>query len=135
TAPAAPAVSPPPAPLAAPVPAIAVAPRELRPRPVPLAADTASRRAVASRLAAEGRVVLEARQALRDGQAVEALRQLEAARVELGEGALGQEREALTIEALAHVGRRDEARARAAAFLRAHPESPHAAAVRAFAAP
>jgi hypothetical protein len=95
----------------------------------------APRRAAASRLAAEGRAVLDARRALRDGRADEALRTLEAARAEYGAGALEQEREALTIEALARAGRRDLAAARAAAFLKAHPGSPHAATVRGFAAP
>ncbi len=137
-APAPSAVSPPPAPPPEPiVPSSApvLAPREQRPRPMAFVADASSHRPPASRLAAEGRVVLEARQALRDGQPDETLRRLEAARVEFGDGALAQEREALMIEALARVGRRDEAHARAAAFLRAHPESPHAAAVRSFAAP
>jgi len=88
-----------------------------------------------SHLAAEGGVVLEAREALRQGAPEEALRVLEAARVKFADGALVQEREALTIEALARSGRRADASQRATAFLRAHPESPHAAAVKAFAAP
>ncbi|HTA19406.1 MAG TPA: hypothetical protein VK989_08945 [Polyangia bacterium] len=136
-APAPSVVSPPPAPPLEPPapPSPVIAPREQRPRPTTLVADTSAHRPAASRLAAEGRVVLDARQALRDGQPDEALRGLEAARAEFGEGALAQEREALTIEALARAGRRDEARARAVAFLHAHPESPHAAAVRSFAAP
>jgi hypothetical protein len=46
-----------------------------------------------------------------------------------------QEREALTIEALARTGRRAEANRRAEAFLRAFPGSPHAAAVRELASP
>jgi hypothetical protein len=88
-----------------------------------------------SHLAAEGRIVLEARKALRDGHPEDALRVLEAAREEFADGALVQEREALTIEALARSGRRADASHRATSFLRAHPESPHAAAVKAFAAP
>jgi len=88
-----------------------------------------------SQLAAEGRVVLDARRELREGRPADALRRLEAARVEFADGVLAQEREALTIEALARSGQRAAARARAAAFLRAHPESPHATDVRAFAAP
>jgi hypothetical protein len=88
-----------------------------------------------SRLAAEGRVVLEARADLRDGRPDDALGVLEAASVEFADGALVQEREALTIEALARTGRRADAGRRAAAFLRAYPESPHASAVKAVASP
>ncbi len=89
----------------------------------------------ASRLAEEGRVVLDARRALRDGDAASALRRLEAAHAAFSGGALAQEREALTIEALAQLGRREAAAARAQAFLRAYPGSPHAAAVAKLASP
>jgi len=41
-------------------------------------------------------------------------------------GMLGQEREAIAIEALVRLGRRQEARARAEQFVRAHPDSPYA---------
>jgi hypothetical protein len=88
-----------------------------------------------SHLAAEGRLVVDARRALREGDAAGALRQLEARRAEFVGGVLVQEREALTIEALARTGRTDAAAARADAFLRAYPHSPHAAAVRVFATP
>ncbi len=40
-------------------------------------------------------------------------------------GALAQEREAIAIEALAKLGRREEAQVRLQRFLAAHPESPH----------
>jgi hypothetical protein len=43
---------------------------------------------------------------------------------------LGQEREALTIEALAKSGQSALARRRAEAFLRVHPSSPYVADVR-----
>jgi hypothetical protein len=89
----------------------------------------------ASRLAAEAALVVEARRALRAGDAGRALSQLEGARAELAGGALVQEREALTIEALSRLGRGPAAAARADAFLRAYPRSPHASAVRAFATP
>jgi hypothetical protein len=46
------------------------------------------------------------------------------------DGILLQEREALTISALAELGRSSEASARARAFLRAFPQSPHAERVR-----
>ena len=98
-------------------------------------ATPAARRPAPSHLAAEGRVVLEARAALRDGRPEDALRVLEPARAEFAGGALVQEREALTIEALAKTGRRADASRRADAFLRAYPGSPHATAVRSFAAP
>jgi hypothetical protein len=132
TAVAPPAVAPPPLPVReqpAPSPIVtpALSPRAARvveaPRPAP------------SRLAAEGQVVLEARRALRDGDAEAALRRLEEARRAFADGALVQEREALTIEALQRAGQREAAAARARVFLHAYPGSPHAASVRAFAAP
>jgi len=48
-------------------------------------------------------------------------------------GVLGQEREALSIEALYRSGRRAEASARAAAFLKANPSSTLATRVQSFA--
>ena len=51
---------------------------------------------------------------------------LEQAQQRYPEAALGQEREALAIEALARLGRHAEARARAEAFLRLWPNSPYA---------
>lgn len=53
----------------------------------------------------------------------------EAAR-EFPEGALVQEREALSIRALAQTGELDAARTRASTFLERYPRGPHAAAVR-----
>jgi hypothetical protein len=118
----------PPAPAAPTAPAVVPeAPKVDGPAPA-----RAPRRPAASRLAAESRVVLEARRALRDGHPDDALRTLEAARAPFADGALAQEREALAIEALAHAGHPDAASARAAAFLRAYPGSPHAASVRTF---
>ena len=84
----------------------------------------------ASRLAEESRMVLEARNALRSGDPGAALRLLEAARIAFPDGGLVQEREALTIEALARSGQREVASRRAEAFLRDYPKSPHAADVR-----
>jgi hypothetical protein len=57
---------------------------------------------------------------------------LDAARTEFAEGALVQEREALSIEALSRSGQREAADRRAAAFLRAYPGSPHVASVKTF---
>jgi hypothetical protein len=125
-------VAPPPvAPPAVPArvePARAPAARVIRadaPRPTP----------TPSRLGAEGQIVLEARRALRDGDAAAALQRLEGTRRAFADGALVQEREALTIEALHRAGQREDAAARARVFLRAYPGSPHAASVRAFVAP
>lgn len=86
-----------------------------------------------SRLAAETQVIVRARADLRAGDAAAALRILEEARRAFAGGALVQERESLTIEALADAGQGDAARDRAAAFLRAYPKSPHAANVKRFA--
>jgi hypothetical protein len=128
-------------PVAAPIEAAIEAPREAPRAPatgvvvLPPARPDRSRRTLPSRLAAESRAVLEARRALHEGHPEEALRGLEAARAELGEGVLAQEREALTIEALARTGRTDLAAARASSFLKSHPDSPHAATVSAFAKP
>jgi outer membrane protein assembly factor BamD (BamD/ComL family) len=76
--------------------------------------------------------LLRARERLRGGDVPGALALLDEARARFPEGALVQEREALTIEALA---RRDDAaaRTRADAFLRDHPESLHAERIRALA--
>jgi hypothetical protein len=76
----------------------------------------------------EAEMTRASREALRAGNGAEALRRLEQIRVQLGgRGELHQEREALLIEALWRTGQRAEARARAEAFRRAFPGSPHAA--------
>jgi outer membrane protein assembly factor BamD (BamD/ComL family) len=74
----------------------------------------------------------EARDALRRGDASGALQKIEEARSRFAGGMLGQEREALTIEALYKSGQKGAASARAAAFLRAYPMSPHAARLQTF---
>jgi uncharacterized protein YkwD len=88
--------------------------------------------ATTSHLAEEARAVLDARNALRAGNPSAALRILDEARVRFSNGSLGQEREALTIEALARAGRRDAASARARTFLTRFPRSPLASNVRRF---
>jgi hypothetical protein len=85
---------------------------------------------VTSRLAEESRAVIAARRALRDGDPGLCLRLLEAAHTAFPDGSLAQEREALTIQALASSGQREQAARRAARFLHDHPESPHAADLR-----
>ncbi len=79
-----------------------------------------------SALSDESAAVLEIRRTLRAGDPSGALRLLEQARLKFPHGVLGQEREALTIEALAKSGAAKAASRKAAAFLRAHPTSPYA---------
>jgi len=105
------------------------------PAVAPRSPASAARKAQQSRLGAEGRVVLDARRALREGRPEAALRLLDVARTEFAAGALGQEREALSIEALFRSGQREAASRRATAFLRAYPGSPHGASVKTFARP
>jgi hypothetical protein len=95
------------------------------------AADPAAERETLLR--EESRLVGEARAALRRGDAAAALGMLDQIRERFPGGVLAQEREALSIEALARSGRRDEAAARAAAFVKAYPASPLAAGVQGFA--
>ena len=96
----------------------------------PLPSEAKARVPNASQLREESMAVLEARSALRSGDAARSLALLEQARLRFARGALGQEREALTIEALAQSGQSAAARRRAEAFLRANPRSPHAADIR-----
>jgi outer membrane protein assembly factor BamD (BamD/ComL family) len=85
-----------------------------------------------SRLSDEAHAVLAARAALRSGNPEAALRELSDARASFPRGALVQEREALTIEALARTGQSGAASARAQAFLHRFPRSPHGDDVRRF---
>ncbi len=89
----------------------------------------------ASRLREESLAVLEIRRTLRGGNPSRALSLLEQARQDFSAGVLGQEREALTIEALVGTGARTQAAMRAQAFLKNYPQSPFAADVTKFAAP
>jgi hypothetical protein len=88
-----------------------------------------------SQLREESRALQAVRDALRRGDAVGALATLEATRARHPASVLGQEREALTIQALARAGQRDAARSRARAFLEKFPTSPHAESLARFAAP
>jgi outer membrane protein assembly factor BamD (BamD/ComL family) len=88
--------------------------------------------ATTSHLAEEARAVLAARNALRSSDPSSALRALDDARARFPDGSLGQEREALTIEALSRAGRKQAASARARAFLARFPNSPLASNVRRF---
>lgn len=89
----------------------------------------------ASRLREESDMLNQARAALRGGDTAGTMRLLEQARQKFPGGVLGQEREALAIEALAKSGARAEASSRAAAFIQAHPNSPHAARLQVFVQP
>jgi hypothetical protein len=88
-----------------------------------------------TQLREESLAVLDARAALRAGQAGHALTLLDQMRARFPHGALGQEREALTIEALAKTGQAAAAGRRADAFVRNHPHSPYVADVKRFASP
>ncbi|WP_437972944.1 hypothetical protein WMF11_28395 [Sorangium sp. So ce295] len=85
-----------------------------------------------SRLREELTLLGDARAALRRGDASGALRIAEQARHRFPGGALAQEREALTIEALWQSGDRAAAAQRASAFLLAYPSSPHVPRLRSF---
>ena len=78
----------------------------------------------------ESRVVTMARTALRGGDSAGALNLLAEARQRFGNGVLGQEREALLIEALAKSGQMSAARAHGQAFLKNYSNSPYAARVK-----
>ncbi|MBK8252023.1 MAG: hypothetical protein IPK82_05080 [Polyangiaceae bacterium] len=86
----------------------------------------------ASRLREENELVGQARGALRSGDPARAMQILMQAGQKFPDGVLGQEREALMIEALAKSGSREAASVRAAAFIKAHPTSPHSARLQAF---
>ncbi len=73
----------------------------------------------------ESQLIASARRALRSGNAAFSLQLLERAESRFPQGILVQEREALRVESLAALGRTDEARTRADAFVRAYPKSPH----------
>jgi hypothetical protein len=72
----------------------------------------------------------QARALLRNNDARAAFAALESLRRDLPGGALVQEREVLTIEALHAMGNVEAARTRARDFLARHPKSPHAASAR-----
>ncbi len=102
--------------------------------PAPAAADeTGGETSRETMLREENHQMSEARAAMRRGDAPGALTLLDQVRARFPGGVLVQEREALAIEALARSGRRGDAAARAAAFLKAYPTSMFADRVQAFA--
>jgi hypothetical protein len=107
-------------------PAAALAPRAPRPKPAAVP-DTS-----AAPLRVETTLVLRARQAIRAGDCDVATGMLKEGDRRFVPGILAEERETLTVEALACAGRGAEAAERAQAFLRAHPASAHGAGVRRF---
>jgi hypothetical protein len=125
-----------PAPCAAPS-APSAAPAQTSTAPDPAPASAASSPAVSaeqrvSRLREESRAVALVREALRRGDAPGAAALLDQLQRQFPEAGLAQEREALAIETLARLGRRAEARTRAAAFLNAWPTSVYAQTVRSY---
>jgi outer membrane protein assembly factor BamD (BamD/ComL family) len=95
----------------------------------PPPSDSATR---SDALREESTLLANARAAVRRGDSRSALSSLELARSRYPNGALVQEREVLTIEALAQSGDVDGASAHATRFLKAFPSSPHSAHVRTF---
>jgi hypothetical protein len=104
-------------------------PPEAAPAPVPSAA--APPRAATPALREQLELLARAQRALRDGRAREALELLDSQRATLASSALGEEYAAARAVALCDVGRREEARAAARAFLRSFPRSPLTPRVRA----
>jgi outer membrane protein assembly factor BamD (BamD/ComL family) len=90
----------------------------------PAAAPAPAAAARASDLRDESRLLERARDALRGGDARAALTILDDARARFPNGVLDQERETLSIEAIAASGDRARAAARADAFERRYPNSP-----------
>jgi hypothetical protein len=127
----APRVVAPPREAPAPEPANEVPPGKT---PTPEAPQSAAPAAGEDRMARyqeEARLVREVDQALRRGQASEALRLLGELNQRFPGGLLVEEREVLSIEALARGGQQEQARSRAEAFLTRRPTSPFAGRLRA----
>jgi outer membrane protein assembly factor BamD (BamD/ComL family) len=89
----------------------------------------------ASKRREEFELTNQARALLQSGNATGALRVLADAVQRFPGGVLGQEREVITIEALAASGQTGVARQRAADFLQSHPGSVHAARLSPFLSP
>ncbi|MCL2447857.1 MAG: hypothetical protein FWD17_02795 [Polyangiaceae bacterium] len=94
--------------------------------------DNADKKASASPLDIESALVLAAHDAVRSGDCGGALETIRETRERFPRGALGQERDALQVEALACAGQSAAAEAAARAFVHAYPDSPHLAATRRF---
>ncbi len=126
--------SAPAAPSSAPVIARPAHPQAVAPAPVDVAAPEPTEGSPQKRnggaervdqLTAESARLTEARALLRAGDASAAQAVLDRLQAQFPRGVLAQEREVLAIEVLAARGNLPAARARARAFVRAHPKSPH----------
>lgn len=118
------------APIATTLPPIAPAPAPTVRAPSSTTAST-SATSPADSLGVERRLLDGARATLGSGDAREALRQLHEHEQRFARGRLVEEREALVIQALANVGRADDARERARAFQSRWPTSVYLPAVNA----
>jgi hypothetical protein len=87
---------------------------------VPAAAASAAAD-IGAQAKAESLIVTQARQQLRSGNPAGALALLAEAQRTIGAGVLGQEREAIAIEALWLSGQQGQAQSRARSFVAAHP--------------
>ena len=125
-----PDVAPPVAPVPEPVRAAALPSAAPRKRVHALASAASSSVAPPSNALEESRLIASARSALRGGDSAGALSLLGEAQQRFPRGVLGQEREALTIEALAKSGQRASAKSRGEAFLKTYRDSPYAARIR-----
>ena len=129
----APAVASPPAPARAVAPAEPVRSEEnVVSPPVTVAPKVDSRAASASALAAELGALDAARARLSSGDATGALAKLDDYARAYPRGRLVLEAEVLRIDALSHAGQKTQAKKRAEAFLRKHPNSVLATRVRGF---
>lgn len=100
-----------------------------RVRPSKAAPSSGPPSAIDDAVVREAKKVQAARRAL-GSDAARALALTEAVAREFPHGQLVEERRAIAIQALAKLGRMDEAQSRAASFLEEHGRGPHAAAVR-----
>jgi hypothetical protein len=108
-----------------------VAPAPAAVAPPPSAAERASNKhARLNALSAESNLLQNARAELRRGNLAEAEQALERLSRRFPRGVLNQERDVLRIELMSARGDEAGARRLATRFLRAHPESPHAARLR-----
>jgi hypothetical protein len=113
-------VAPPPPPVAVPPPPVPPAPAANPPATTATVSAPPSR---ASQLSAERLVLDEARAAIAQGDPGRALDRLERHRRTFSSPILGEERDAMWVEALAKAGRHDEAASKAATFHKHWPES------------
>ena len=104
--------------------------RERAPQPQPLAKPEPKPAPTESPIVAEARSLRRIRAALRDGRGRAALQRVAAHERAFPEGALSDELVVLEADALCQIGRADEARKVAAAFVRRSPGSPLAARAR-----